>query len=209
MAPQGNTLIGDEQVNQVNHDPLPLDFANVKNPWRHKSDRQTLSDSITNKVDLALLEQKEKEKNSRPSNQPEREEKNITDRDRNDKILDMFERAGNILGIAPITKASISKAMTNMTRRGVLHPGENQEQKCQRTVKSMIKSWACQNLKMTDDDWAKINIKEIMPTARYDSDIIFIRYATHEDVAKVNSKARNLLKSSQWESPCLVMYVDS
>ena len=106
------------------------------------------------------------------------------------------DKSATILGFAPITKPSIETAMNNMTKRGVFTPNETFDQCRQRTIKSMIKSWARRNLAVSDEEWDSIKIREITPTAGNDADIIFIKFESTEDVARLTSKAKNISKSN-------------
>ena len=187
----------------------PIDYVRVKNVRKFQSDRPKLSDSMNTKVNSALEQQKlTKQENTNPNKKPT-QEKYITADERRDKIEQMFARSAQYVGMAPFPKAAITRAIENMTKRGIFKPNETYDQRRQRTIKSLIKTWTRQNLKMEDEDWDNLDIKEIIPSAGEDSDVIFLKLASSDEVAKINSKARNLPKSNLREAARLIMYVDN
>ena len=64
------------------------------------------------------------------------------------------------------------------------------------------------NLKLTDEDWDDIHIREIRQTNSEEADIIFIERETREDAAKITVKAKNLVNNNKVDDPRLVMFVD-
>ena len=152
-----------------------MDYAKVTKQWKHFKPRPGLSNSMNVKVEEALEEHKQAEEQKKDPTKPQRKEKDITEDERDDKIAMMFEYSSQMVGLAPITKHKNTQAMNNMTRRGVFNPKENFEQRRNRTVKSLVKSWARTNLQVTEQEWSTIDIKEIIPTITEDSDIIFFK----------------------------------
>ena len=62
---------------------------------------------------------------------------------------------------------------------------------------------------MSDAEWNQINIQEILPTTGEDSDLIFLRFSSTDDTAKINYKARNIPHNNERDAPRLVMHVDA
>ena len=60
---------------------------------------------------------------------------------------------------------------------------------------------------MTTKEWDTIQIEDISLTDN--TDIVFLRFKTKEDVSKFTSKARHLPKDQGADGPRLIMYVDS
>ena len=204
---QGNTL--NEPTTGNIETVQPIDMAKFKKSRKFNSDRPKLSDTMNVKVKVPLNNQMQEDEAKRKPNQEQRQEKDISNQERNQRIVQMFEKSSQYLGFAPFTKAGTAQAMENMERRGVFHPRESHESKYQRTIKSLIKSWTRQHLKMTDEEWTDINVTEILPTAGEDSNIIFLRFESSDDVAKFNAKAKNLPKTNLRDSPRLIMHVDN
>ena len=110
--------------------------------------------------------------------------------------------------MAPISKNHIEKVEKNMIERGVLNEDDPCEERRQRTIKSVLKSWAAKYLKITEQEWKSIHIEEITQTYTEDSDILFLCCKSPDDASKITSKARNLPPDPTGQGPRLVMYID-
>ena len=61
---------------------------------------------------------------------------------------------------------------------------------------------------MSDREWDSIRVESIYQTQSDESNIIFLKCLSTDDVAKITSRAHNLPKSTNHESPRIVMHVD-
>ena len=50
---------------------------------------------------------------------------------------------------------------------------------------------------------------QCIPTVGEESDIIFMKFATTDEAARLTSKSRNLPKSNQREAPRIIMHMDN
>ena len=130
----------------------------------------------------------------------------MTEEDRDYYIERMFNKSSKIVGIAPLTNEHITKVEANLLKKGVLKKTESPTIRRQRTIKSLVKSWAQKNLDMSDRDWSSIQIDELMVTDN--SDIIFIRCRNYEDAARITANAKYLPNDNGPDSPRLIMHVD-
>ena len=137
-----------------------------------------------------------------------KERQDIPKSHRDEKISKMFEKASRTVGIAPITQKHIKQVCELLTSKGILKRSEPYPIRIQRTIKSLVKAWTIKNLRLTEEDWDKITIKEIRQTSAEESGIIFMECESRDDVALITSKARNLSNSGDTNNPRLVMYVD-
>ena len=76
------------------------------------------------------------------------QEKDITPDKRKEKIDRMLEIFSHTVGVGPFTRQHTETVMENMIRRGVLSRNEPYEMRYQRTIKSLVKTWAQTNLQM-------------------------------------------------------------
>ena len=186
-------------------EPQPMDWAKVKinkNKWQK---RPELSQSMNQKVS-DNLEKFVEETMKQPESHGTKAQKEMSEEDRDYYIERMFHKSARIVGIAPLSSEHISKVEANLVKKGVLKKSENPSIRRQRTIKSLVKSWAMKNLDMTDRDWSSIQIEELMVTDN--SDIIFIRCKTYEDAARITANAKYLPNDNGPESPQIIMHVD-
>ena len=80
------------------------------------------------------------------------------------KIKDMLNNQSPVIGAAPITNEYLEEVKKKMLDRGILDPNQSKEERKQRTIKSVNKSWAYRNLKITDQEWDTIQLQEIFQT---------------------------------------------
>ena len=187
----------------------PIDLAPVKNPWRKMPPRPKLSVSIQAEAKTNLEEHNNLVKEKIESNDLKiKKPKNITKKERTSAIQSIMKKQSSVIGVAPISKKQIYTVCESMTKSGILKRSEDLGKRLQRTVKSLVKAWAKKNLKMDDEAWDEIKIKEIFQTNSDDSNIVFINCETIEDASRISSQARHLPKTSQENAPRLVMYVD-
>ena len=132
----------------------------------------------------------------------------MDDRTRDDTIEEMFSRSSLIVGVAPISSQKAERLMQKMIERGVINRKDPYDDRIQRTIKSMIKTWAFTNQGMTDAKWNEIGVEEISLTYTEGSDIAFIRFASNKDASKFTQKARNLPTDTTGRGPRIVMHVD-
>ena len=123
-------------------------------------------------------------------------------------IAEMLENSNEYVGFAGpnLTREHASKVMQVLTRRGILKKGEPIEDRNNKTIKSLVKGWARNNLKMKDEDWASINIESIRQAAGEKSDIVFIKCMTTDDAALITARAKHLPSDPSGNGPRLVPY---
>ena len=81
-----------------------------------------------------------------------------------EKIKDMLNRQSLVIGAAPITNTYLEEVKKKMIDRGVLDPDQPKADRKQRTIKSVLKSWAFKHLKISDAEWDTIKLDEIYQT---------------------------------------------
>ena len=135
-----------------------------------------------------------------------RAKKEMSPDQRKDAIKAMLAKAGMNVGVGPISRDHINKVENILITKGVISAKEHPSRRIQITVKSLVKSWSQIHLKMNEDEWNNIDIKEIILTNN--SDIVFIYCNSQEDANKFTSKAWNLPKDTGPSTPRIVMFVD-
>ena len=183
----------------------PIDFTVVRTARKYKDQRPLITGDLKTKVNKEL---KDHIKNQRNLDIKPRPQKEMEPQARSDKIVDMLNKQSLIVGFAPISSSHLETVTKKMIERGVMRESEPRDQRLQRTIKSVIKSWAYKNLKITDEEWSSIQVEEITQMYAEDSNIIFLRCKTQDDISKITSKARNLPHDSTGQGPRLVNYVD-
>ena len=194
---------GPQEVQRL--EDQPLDFTLVKTSRKFKQNRPELPDHVNRAVSKELKdhlkEQKTKSHKTKPQEDMEPETKE-------EKIRDMLNRQSLIIGAAPISNNHLEEVEKKMIAHGVLDPDQPKSERKQRTIKSVIKSWAFKHLKITDEEWNSIKLDEIYQTYSEDSDIIFMKCHSSHDAMKLTSRVRNLPQDSTGQGPRIVMYID-
>ena len=117
----------------------PLDFTTVKTARKFRQERpelpQHVNQTVSRELKDHLREQKTKAIKTRPQEEMEPETKE-------EKIRDMLNRQSLVIGAAPISNAHLEEVEKKMIARGVLDPNQPKIERKQRTIKSVIKSWA-------------------------------------------------------------------
>ena len=167
--------------------------------------RPELSQS-TNEIVTENLNKYVEETMRQPDSYATKAQKQMSPDDRRERIEIMFQKSAFMVGIGPLTSQHISRVEANLLKNGVLKKNENPGIRHQRTIKSLVKSWAMKNLDMSDRDWTSVQIEELHVTDN--SDIVFIRCKTYEDAAKITANAKYLPKDTGPESPRLIMHID-
>ena len=62
----------------------------------------------------------------------------------------MLKSSSETIGFAPISNQHINRVATHLTKKGLLNKSDSFETRVEQTIKSLIKSWAAQHLKMGD-----------------------------------------------------------
>ena len=186
-------------------EPQSYDWTKVKLPRRRWEARPNLTDTMEHKV-TEDLNQHFMDKYGGENRPSTRNQKQMSEDQRQERIKNMLDSAGYRLGVAPLTEEHINRINKALSGKGVYAAGDNPSIRKQKTIKALIKSWALKNLQMTDEEWSKIQIEDI--TLTDNSDIVFIKFKTKEDVTMFTSKARNLPQEQGPNAPRLVMYVD-
>ena len=124
------------------------------------------------------------------------------------KIKTMLSKQTLTIGFAPITNEQLQTVERKMIERGVMTDSQSWEDK-KITIKSVIKSWAYKNFKITETEWDTINVEEIHQTISDNSDIVFLRCKTQQDTQKITSRSRNLPNDETGNGHRLVNFIDS
>ena len=200
-----NGSICPDQNPAERQDHQPLDWVKVTLPKRRWETRPSLSSSMDQHVASEL--DKHMESKYGGENCPKtRAQKQMTDETRVKAIQTMLDRAGFKLGMGPFTEDHRTRVEKFLAQKGLFRNSDTPDMRKQKTIKSLIKSWAIKNLKMTEKDWDTIAITDI--TMNVNTDIVFVTFGTKEDVTKFTSRARNLPTNQGEDTPKLVMFVD-
>ena len=186
-------------------DNQPIDFTVVRTARKFKDQRPQITGDLKDKVNKEL---RDHIRNQRNLDIKPRPQKDMEPQARADTIVDMLNKQSLIVGFAPISSSHLETVKKKMIECGVMRESEPRDQRLQRTIKSVIKSWAYKNLKITDEEWSSIQVEEITQTYAEDSNIIFLRCKTQDDITKITSKACNLPHDSTGQGPRLVNYID-
>ena len=73
-------------------------------------------------------------------------------------------------------------------------------------LKHLIRKWTKINLDINDSDWSNIQITEVRQQ-NTDSDIIYLKCTSTDEIAKITSKAYLLGKNNDENAPRIVQYV--
>ena len=184
----------------------PLDWTRVKTARKVLPDRPPIPEQVQEEVkkDLKshIKEQQNKNIRTRPQQQME-------DQTRLDKIREMLRKQTLVVGIAPITSSHLEAIEQKMIDRGAMSKNQPNELRKQRTIKSVIRSWAFKNLKLSEESWDSIQMEEIVQTQSEGSDIIFIKCKEEKDAQMITQNAKNLPQDTEGQGPRLVSYIDS
>ena len=199
-------LDGDEDPQAIERDDdIPLDFTKVKTARKFKDKRPELPVHVNNTVSKELKDHLKEQKNKDTKTRPQEETEMPT---KIEKIKDMLNKQSLVIGVAPITKQHLDNDEKKIIKRGVLKDNEPWEEKRQQTIKSVLKSWAYNYLKISDEEWKSIQLEEISLTYSPESDILFMCCKTPADATKITSRARNLPPDPTGQGPRLVMFID-
>ena len=177
----------------------PLDFTLVKPARRHRQERPEIPSHVNKEVSKQLKDFIREEKTKSIKTKPQ---ENLDKETKEQKIKYMLNNQSLVIGTAPISNDHL-EVEKKIISRGVLDPNQPKHERKQRTIKSVIKSWAYKNLKINDNEWDSIQIDEIFQTYTENADILFMRCKTPHDAMKLTSRAKNLP-----QGPRLVMYID-
>ena len=185
-------------------DPQPFDWTTVKLPRRRKENRPQLSETMNNDVEQKLQEHIETKYTGK--NIKMKPQKQMPEEVRQKTIQQMLAKSGLIVGVGPITGDHIDRVRKALANRGVFSQDENPAQRKQRTIKSLIKTWALKNLKMEEEIWESIQMEELI--LNENSDTVFIKCKTTQDASKFTSRAKNLHQENEPDTPRIIMWVD-
>ena len=167
---------GELLENQIVKDKIqPIDQVKVKNARKIMQPRPNLSASTHMEAAQNLEEHNQETKAQIEDDRIKmKKTQNITEKEREDKIVQLLSKASCKVGIAPLTKKQVSTVCNSMTNRGILKKTEPLDIRLQRTLRSLVKTWCKTNLKITEDDWDDIKLTEIAQTNAEDADIVFL-----------------------------------
>ena len=183
----------------------PLDWTRVKTAWKVLPQRPPIPEQIQDEVrkDLKnhVREQKEKNIKNQPQNQMEEDT-------REEKIREILKKQTLVVGFAPITTSHLESIENKMIERGAMSKNQPKDIRRQRTIKSVVKSWAFKNLKLSEDSWDSIQLEELVQTQTEGSDIIFLKFKEDKDAQAITQNAKNLPQDPDGNGPRLVAYID-
>ena len=169
MDVDGNSILQDS--NRMERDPLG--YTTVRNKKYYKEQKQTLTDTLNEKVTHEHEIEKFVQENKENPNLKTKQPKQMSPDERDRKIVEMFKRSSLYVGVAPISREHSDRVTRNLEQRGIINKNATYEEKLQITTKSLIKSWTKKYLKMNDQDWNQIEIDEITTTVN--SNIVFYK----------------------------------
>ena len=183
----------------------PLDWTRVKTAWKTLPERPPIPEQIQKEVKKDLKnhvkDQQEKNITTQPQQQMEEET-------REDKVREMLRKQTLVVGFAPITSSHLEAIESKMIERGAMNRNQPKEIRRQRTIKSVIKSWAFKNLKLNEESWDSIQLEEIVQTQSEGSDIIFLKCKEDKDAQIITQNAKNLPQDPDGGGPRLVSFID-
>ena len=185
----------------------PFDWTTVRSARRKYIPRPELNDTTNEKVTEEINKLIEEKKEER-GNKERKPQKKMKQKEREERIEKMLRISADTVGFAPFSNAHIDKVTRHLSKKGLLKATESFENRRQRTIKSLVKSWAYTNLKMSDREWDSIQVESVYQTQSEESNIIFLKCTTSDDAAKITSRAHNLPKSTGPDCARLVMHVD-
>ena len=196
---------GNEDKDTTRLENQPIDWTEVVLPKRRWEKRPSLSDTLNEKVNVDLAKQFE-EKYRGETKVKTKPQKEMSHQQRQSIIQSMLQKSGLMVGVGPITMEHIKNVEKLLVKNGVLNISENAKSRLQRTVKSIVKGWAKRNLSMEDRDWDSLQIQNIVLTDN--SDIVFVNCKSQNDATQLTSRAKNLPKENNTNSPRMMMHVD-
>ena len=151
----------------------PLDYTRVRTAWKIRPERPPIPDNVTKEVSKELKDFLKHQKSL--ATKPTKPQQEMEPSTRQDKIKEMLSKQTLTIGLAPISSSHLEAIERKMIERGAMSESQPREERKKRTIKSVIKSWANQNLKMEDQEWDSIQMEEISQTQTEGSNIIFIK----------------------------------
>ena len=133
-------------------------------------------------------------------------QRQMTEDQRQLLIQNMLDKSGYKLGMAPLTAEHMNRVDKLLAAKGIYAATDSPATRKQKTLKTLIKSWALKNLKISNEEWNLIQIEDI--TLTYNSDIVFVNFKTKDVVTMFTSRAKYLPQDQGPNASRLVMYVD-
>ena len=197
---------GNQCMEQTESENIPLDYTKVKTARKFKEPRPELPHHVNKSISKELKDHVKEQRNKGTKSRQQQEE--MEPRTKDQKVREMLNKQSLIIGVAPISREHIEKVEKTMLQRGALDEREPREERRQRTIKSVLKNWAFQHLKITDKEWSSIQLEEIQQTYSEDSNILFLKCKSAIDAMKITSRAHNLPTDNSGNGPRLVQFID-
>ena len=206
--PAINLDTNDDPTNNLEQrtEEQPLDWTRVKTARKVLPDRPPIPEQVQDEVKKDLKSHIKDQKNKNIKTKPQQQ---MEEQTRLDKIREMLRKQTLVVGIAPITASHLEDIEQKMIDRGAMSKNQPKELRKQRTIKSVIKSWAFKNLKLSEESWDSIQMEEIVQTQTEGSDIIFIKCKEEKDAQMITQNAKNLPQDTEGHGPRLVSYIDT
>ena len=118
----------------------------------------------------------------------------------------MLDKSGYQLGVTHLTPDHMNRVEKLLTAQGIFGRDDTANTRKQKTVKTLIRSWAMKKLNFFVEKWNKVQIQDI--TLMDNSDIVFFNFLTKDKITRFTSRARQLPHEAGPNTPQLVMYVD-
>ena len=125
-----------------------------------------------------------------------------------EEIEDAFEVSSKIIGIKPITEKMIDEETKCVTAINQKEPTKmSKKQLIATATKNLVAKFFRENLKMDNDIRDEIDILEIFPSRTEESNIMYIRCETTDDINEITSRVRNLGNDKGTNAPSIVNHI--
>ena len=139
-------------------------------------------------------------------------DRRITELDKDDriKLREKFEEANKHIGFRPISKEDIDKEEQRLVKTGIYDIKNKKDKNEVRitAIKTVVLKFMRDKLKMSEDDRNKVEITKIFQSQSEDSNTIYLRCKTSNDIGIINKHAVNITQgNTQAETPSLVLHI--
>ena len=117
----------------------------------------------------------------------EKNTERITKKQYSERVKDILDKARLQIGIAPITNKDIEMEIKKLEDRNLFNKEATYLEKKQNTIQIITKRWIKKNLKITEEEWRQIKIKETRQ-ASTESNIIYLKFENTKEITKITSK---------------------
>ena len=100
------------------------------------------------------------------------------------------------IGVRAGPKGMIQETAKTMVKTAKMDSNTNDKVKTSIAINTIVSAFMYQDLKMTHNDWAKVNISSMIQEDRDNCDVINITFKEKSDISIVNSHLKNLKHES-------------